>query len=164
MAPVGLEPVYDNGTEFIVFGLRQDGSSMAPTLQPEQQLLIDASAYREALPRRGDIVAFYPPTTADKPYVKRVIGLPGERVQFKDGAVLIEGQVLDEDYIGKSTVCGMSEVCNLIVPENMVYVLGDNRGNSSDSRSFGPVPLASVVGSIWYAHFDPQPLILESGI
>jgi len=164
----------------VVLNFRVDGNSMVPNLQNEQMLLVNRNAYRSFdlspianllpgedpeetdefypfdPPERGDIIVFEPPTNSDKPYIKRIIGLPGEEVSFRDGKVLVNGTELDEEYIDKPTRCQSGEMCDLVVPEDSVFVLGDNRNNSSDSRSFGPVSLDRVVGKAWLSYWPPS--------
>lgn len=159
----GLVPVYGNGAGFAVYELTFDGESMVPTIFPGERVLVDASAYDTASPLRGDIVVFYPPVDFIAPNVKRVVGLPGERIQVRGGVVMIDGEVLAEGIATDPTRCGAGETCRLVVPEGTIYVLGDNRYNSFDSRHFGPVPLEAVVGRVWYAHRDPAPRVLEPG-
>jgi signal peptidase I len=127
---------------------RMDGSSTAPTIRDGDLLLIDEEAYTSRVPERGDIILFDPPVASEKPYVKRVIGLPGETIEIgTDGYVYVNGQRLDEPYTAAgSTECDM-RVCKAVtVPEGNVYVLGDNRRNSSDSRIFGPVDIDDIIG------------------
>src|SRR5262245_6121480 len=135
----------------VVLNFRVDGGSMLPNLDNEQMLLVNRNAYQHVdvngnqyypfdPPERGDVIVFNPPTNSDKPYIKRIIGLPGEEITFGDGHVFINGKPLEEDYIGESTRCGRKDTCDVVVPADSVYVLGDNRGNSQDSRFFGTVP------------------------
>ena len=149
----------------VVLNFRVDGESMWPNLDDGQMLLVNRNAYQfvEAggnryypfdPPERGDVIVFDPPTGSDKPYIKRIIGLPGEEVTFGDGNVFINGELLPEDYIQERTRCGArSDNCDVIVPEGHVYVLGDHRTNSSDSRVFGAVPLENVVGKAWLSYW-----------
>jgi signal peptidase I len=104
-------------------------------------------------PKRGDIIVFNPPNGDDKPYIKRVIATAGETVEAKDGFVYVNGIKLDEPYIRAGiTECGTTpngdpQPCPPVtVPEGDVFVLGDNRRNSSDSRVFGPVPIRNIIG------------------
>jgi len=157
MVPIDLSPVFDDGAGFVQYELMIDGEAMLPALDQGDYILIDASAYRSSLPRRGDIIVFDAPTGSDKPYIKRIIGLPGEEVTFGDGNVFINGELLPEDYIKGRTRCGARpDNCDVIVPEGYVYVLGDYRINSSDSRVFGPVPITAIFGRAGYAHRDPM--------
>lgn len=149
----------------VVLNFRVDGESMLPNLEDGQMLLVNRNAYQFFdvgggryypfdPPERGDVVVFEPPTGSDKPYIKRIIGLPGEEVTFGDGNVFVDGELLPEDYIEERTRCGArSDNCDVIVPEGYVYVLGDHRNNSSDSRVFGLVPVENVVGKAWLAYW-----------
>ena len=149
----------------VVLNFRVDGESMLPNLDDGQMLLVNRNAYQFVdvggnryypfdPPERGDVIVFDPPTGSDKPYIKRIIGLPGEEVTFSDGNVFIDGDPLAEDYIEERTRCGArSDNCDVIVPEGYVYVLGDHRNNSSDSRVFGPVPVENVVGKAWLSYW-----------
>lgn len=151
----------------VVLNFRVDGVSMVPNLHNEQMLLVNRNAYRSIElngteyypfdpPERGDVIVFDPPNGSDKPYIKRIIGLPGEEITFGDGRVLINGELLAEDYIQDRTRCGQRDTCDVVVPEGSVYVLGDNRGNSSDSRVFGPVPVENIIGKAWLSYWPPS--------
>jgi signal peptidase I len=107
-------------------------------------------------PQRGDIIVFNPPIDSEKPYIKRVIGLPGETVEIREGHVFIDGVQLEEPYIeGDITSCGTARrTCPPVeVPEGHVFVLGDNRNNSSDSRAFGVVEVDDIIGKAWFAYW-----------
>src|SRR5699024_1924546 len=103
-------------------------------------------------PRRGDIVVIDSnQTRRDTPYIKRIIGLPGETVTFREGIIIVDGQPLVEDYIdGAITDCFRRLYCSVTVPEGSVYVLGDNRTDSEDSRTFGPVRIDDLIGRAWF--------------
>jgi signal peptidase I len=105
-------------------------------------------------PKRGDIVVLNPPYASDEPYIKRVIGLPGETITFANGAVLVNGEPLHEDYIEAwITSCSGGEWCSLVVPEGSVFVLGDNRQDSTDSRDFGPIRYDRIIGKAVFANW-----------
>jgi signal peptidase I len=152
----------------VVLNFRVDGASMSPNLDNGQMLLVNRNAYRSLdlngqhfypfdPPERGDVIVFDPPVDSEKPYIKRIIGLPGEEVTFGDGHVYINGEMLAEDYIQDRTRCGnRSEECDVVVPDGYIYVLGDNRNNSSDSRVFGLVPIDNVVGKAWLSYWPPD--------
>lgn len=150
----------------VVLNFRVDGESMLPNLDDGQMLLVNRNAYQYFdlggeryypfdPPDRGDVIVFEPPTGSDKPYIKRIIGLPGEAVTFGGGNVFIDGELLDEDYIAERTRCNASrsDTCDVVVPDGYVYVLGDHRTNSSDSRAFGAVPVENVVGKAWLSYW-----------
>jgi signal peptidase I len=148
----------------VVLNFRVDGQSMTPNLQNGQMLLVNRNAYQFVdwqgntfypfdPPERGDIVVFNPPTESDKPYIKRIIGLPGDEVTFSNGQVFVNGEMLDEDYIEDRTRCQRNDFCDVIVPEGSIFVLGDHRSNSSDSRVFGVVPIENVIGKAWLSYW-----------
>ncbi|MBA3451142.1 MAG: signal peptidase I [Chloroflexia bacterium] len=148
----------------VVLNFRVDGESMLPNLDDGQMLLVNRNAYQYFViggnryypfdpPERGDVVVFDPPTGSDKPYIKRIIGLPDEVVTFGDGHVYVDGEVLAEDYIDDRTRCGRADTCDVVVPDGYIYVLGDHRSNSSDSRVFGAVPVENVVGKAWLSYW-----------
>jgi len=164
----------------VVLNFRVDGLSMEPTLNTGEMLLVNRQVYshfdlnsvinvlpfvdREGErvvypfhpPQRGDIVVFDPPIgSVDKPYIKRVIALPGETVAIRDGAVFVNGEQLDESYLGSTATRwpGRSDDHELQVPVEHVFVLGDNRNNSTDSRSFGPVSYDAIIGRAWIAYW-----------
>jgi signal peptidase I len=153
----------------VVLNFRVDGESMLPNLENGQMLLVNRNAYQSFEiggneyypfdpPERGDVVVFDPPRGSDKPYIKRIIGLPGEEVTFGEGHVFIDGVMLDEDYIQERTRCNASrsDACDVVVPEDSVYVLGDHRSNSTDSRAFGAVPVEDIVGKAWLSYWPPD--------
>ena len=120
--------------------------SMAPTLKPGDQYLINIRAYRGRQPERGDVIVF---RTPDGEYlVKRVVGLPGETVTIVRGQVYINGRPLHEPYLKERPIVEWPQ--QVRVPEGHVFVLGDNRNFSDDSRDFGPVPMERVLGRAEY--------------
>jgi len=125
-----------------------EGSSMEPGLQNEQVLLISKLSYKFGEPKRGDIIVFPPPhiLNPEKDYIKRIIGLPGETVEIKNGVVFINDIALDESYITESA---NGNFARITVPANEYFVLGDNRNNSMDSRSGWTVPYDTIVGKAW---------------
>lgn len=121
------------------------GRSMQPALADGDRLLVAKLAYHAQLPRRGDIIVFRSPHDAASDYVKRVIGLPGDQVELRLGRVYINGAPLAEPYLGQYPPADFGPAS---VPADGVFVLGDNRGHSEDSRYFGDVPLASIKGRV----------------
>src|SRR5215217_3554316 len=166
----------------LVLNFRVDGSSMVPNLHDQAMLLVNRNVYlhfdlnnwlnylpgddREGQhivypfhpPERGDIIVFNPPVASEKPYIKRVIAVAGETVEIKqDGYVYIDGQKLDEPYIqGPITECNVRKCEPVTVPEGDIYVLGDNRRNSSDSRIFGPVDVDNIIGKAWLTYWPME--------
>lgn len=129
------------------------GHSMEPNLETNQRLVVEKVTYRFREPQRGDVVVLRLPDHSRELLIKRVIGLPGERVAIHDGKVFINGEPLDEPYLRQPTRGRMDEV---VVPEKHVFVLGDNRSASNDSRTFGPVPYEAIVGRAWLSYWPPD--------
>lgn len=124
--------------------------SMLPTLKIGDRVLIEKLTYHLALPHRGDIVVFTPPTAVTAygydtsvPWIKRVIGLPGDRVCVQEGRVWINGRAIHENYLEEPPMYTMPE---REVPAGNLFVLGDNRNHSIDSHIWGTVPLDRVIG------------------
>jgi signal peptidase I len=129
-----------------------NGSSMEPTLHNGQYLIISKVSYWIHSPERGDIIVLHPPSNVGEDYIKRVVGLPGERIEVRDGKVWVDGVVLDEPYI--STSLGYSESWDL--GEGEYVVLGDNRNNSDDSHKWGPLAEEDIVGKAWLCYWPPE--------
>ena len=119
------------------------GLSMEPHINSGEYVLINTFAYRVAAPKRGDIVAFRHDGDTPEVYIKRVIGIPGDRIRIDAGVVYRNGERLDEPYVRYPDHRSLAE---LTVPAQSVYVLGDNRANSEDSRAFGPVSDDHLIG------------------
>lgn len=117
-------------------------SSMNPTLYENDLIIVNKFIFKLREPKRGEVVIFKPPY-GDKDYIKRVIGLPGETIEIKDGFVYINGEKLIEPYIKNSTP---GDLPPLEIPEGKIFVMGDNRNNSLDSREFGPIDLEKLDG------------------
>ena len=126
------------------------GNSMSPTLKNGEILLLNKAKYRFANVRRGDIISL---NYADTKYlIKRVIGLPGETVSIKNSKVYINGELYNEPYIPKDLVYGAFELKSLgylTIPDNMYFVLGDNRADSLDSREIGLISKDKINGKIF---------------
>ncbi|MGE5561300.1 MAG: signal peptidase I [Chloroflexota bacterium] len=130
---------------FVVEPYTVDGRSMRPTLDHGQRLLVSRLAYRDKLPQRGDIIVFRNPHGQGDDYVKRVIGLPGDLVELRLGRVYINGAPLAEPYLGEHP---SQDFGPTRVRDDAVFVLGDNRGQSEDSRYFGDVALSAIRGKV----------------
>lgn len=168
------------GVRALVLNFKVDGKSMMPSLINDEMLLVNRNLYfhfdlndvRNLLPgddteeedivypfhppERGDIVVFNPPldVPSTEPYIKRVIGLAGEKVEIQNGRVSVDGVELDEPYAQGITECRRpSECATVTVPEGEIFVLGDNREDSSDSRVFGPVEVDDVIGKAWITYW-----------
>lgn len=133
-----------------------DGSSMEPNFHNGQYLLVDKVSYRFKEPKRGDVVVFHPPSAPSLNYIKRIIALPGDEIEIKDGVILVNGAQLEERYIPQErTLVRNSAAINLRqkMGPNEYFVLGDNRDHSSDSREWGNVPLENIIGRAWLVVF-----------
>jgi signal peptidase I len=133
--------------------IRVESISMQPTLYEGNFVLVNRIAYRVGEPGRGDIIVFrYPPDPDREPYIKRLIGLPGDVVNVENGQVLVNGFPLSESYI----MADPNYQGTWQVPEGKLFVLGDNRNNSSDSHSWGFVPLENVIGKAEVIYWPPE--------
>ncbi|MFB8788184.1 MAG: signal peptidase I [Potamolinea sp.] len=124
--------------------------SMLPTLEVSDRLVVEKISYYFRLPQRGEIVVFEPPQQLqiqgyqkDQAFIKRVIGTPGQTVQIQNGIVYLNGSPLKEDYIAEPPAYQMPAVR---VPEDQLFVMGDNRNNSNDSHVWGFLPKQNVIG------------------
>lgn len=166
-----------------VQNFKVEGSSMRPTLEGGQYLLVNKLVYfkldEERLsrmipfwkvdeaekhfavhpPQRGEVIVFAFPRDPTRDFVKRVIGVPGDRVEIREGTVFVNGEPLDEPYITQEDSSNMSEIT---LGEKEYFVLGDNRRGSNDSRNWGPVPEENILGKVWIiywplSHWDLLP-------
>ena len=139
---------------FIGQATRVEGQSMEPNLHSDQRLVVEKLSYRFHGPRRFDVVVLRLPSQGEELLIKRVVGLPGETIEIRDGLVYINDESLDERFISGDTRPGRQD--SVTVPPLHVYVLGDNRNHSNDSRSFGPVPIENIVGRAWLSYWPPE--------
>lgn len=130
---------------------------MEPNFVSGEYILTSKITYKFRSPQRGDVVVFKSPKNPEIDYIKRIIGLPGDKVMIKNGSVYVNDQVLAEPYIPEETSIWLegflTEGAAVIVPSNQLFVLGDNRKRSSDSREFGPVPFDTIIGQVFYRYF-----------
>ena len=138
---------------FLIENYRVVGYSMVPTLADKQFLIVSKLDYRLREPRRGDIVVFLDPRDGGRKLIKRIVGLPREVVEIRDGQVFVGGQALEEPYIQNQA--HYSEPATQ-VPEGHFYVLGDNRSNSSDSHNWGTLSEEKIVGRAWFSYWPPE--------
>ena len=139
---------------FLIQPFYVKGASMEPNFYDHEYLIIDEISYRFKDPQRGDIIVFKYPRNPQEYFIKRIIGLPGEKIQIKDGQVYIyndlyiDGQELDESYLsnGTKTYSLTDEIISL--EDDKYFVMGDNRNSSKDSRSFGAVSQSFVTGKV----------------
>jgi signal peptidase I len=131
---------------FLAQATRVYGSSMEPNLHTDQRLVVEKVTYRLHGPRRGDVVVLRMPERGPELLIKRIIALPGETLEIRDGTVYID----HEPYLVRRSG---STYGPTIVPEGQIFVMGDNRGASNDSRVFGPVSLDRIVGRAWISYW-----------
>jgi signal peptidase I len=138
---------------FLFENYRVVGHSMDPTLENDQYLAVNKLGYRLHEPQRGDIVVFHDPRNGERKLIKRVIGLPGEVVEVKNGQVHIDQQRLDEPYIETP---GRYSYPPTPLSDDYYFVLGDNRNNSSDSHNWGALDGGKIVGQAWLSYWPPR--------
>ncbi len=140
------------GIDKVSARIRVDGYSMEPSLHNGEFIIVNRLAYRFGSPQRGDVIVFLYPRDPTQEYIKRVIGLPGDRVRIAAGEVYVNDELLNEPYIAAAP----RYQSQWIVPENSLFVLGDNRNNSSDSHNWGPVPMEDVIGRAVVVYWPPK--------
>lgn len=133
------------------------GQSMMPNFKDGEFLLTEKVTYYTRNPDRGDVVVFMPPISTTDEFIKRVVGLPGERIVIKSGRVYINDKLLPEPYINEGTVTSggpfISGDTQYTVPQGQYFVMGDNRQNSSDSRYWGPITKKVMTGRAWVTYW-----------
>lgn len=140
---------------FLAQATRVYGSSMEPNLYTDQRLVVEKISYHLHSPQRGDVVVIRMPRQGPELLIKRIIGLPGETIEVREGQVYIDGQAIQEDYLTQPT---NGTYGPLTIPAGQVFVMGDNRGASNDSRSFGPVEFERLVGRAWVSYWPIEQL------
>ncbi len=158
-----LETVVFIGSLFIVIYLfiltpnQVKGASMEPTFKSGDYILTSRVTYKMRTPRRGDVVVFKSPKNPDIEYIKRIIGLPGDKIMIENGNVFVNDKLLQENYIAARTNLWeggfIKDGAPYTVPDGEILVMGDNRPRSSDSREFGPIPVESVIGQVFFRYF-----------
>jgi signal peptidase I len=147
---------------FVAQPYQVEQESMEQTLLPGQYVLVDKLTPRWSAYERGDIVVFHAPEgfkpANDVPFIKRVIGLPGDTVELRAGAVYVNDVELEEGYVfddggNLGTEPGPEGAASWVVPTSMLFVLGDHRPASEDSRVFGPIAISSVLGRAWLRYW-----------
>ena len=165
---------------FLVKPYRIPSESMEPTLDVGQRVLVDRVRFHFRDPKVGDVVVFKPPRGADlnecgkapesgqacavstkersnTNFIKRIVAVPGDQISVRRGRVFINGKLRDPWKINPSADCG---ICNLpkplTVPAGQYYMMGDNRGESADSREWGPVPRKWIIGKAFFTYWPPK--------
>lgn len=161
-----LETIVFVGSLFIVVYLfvaqpnQVKGASMDPTFGTGDYIFTSKITYKMRSFHRGDVIVFKSPSNPDIEYIKRIIGIPGDVVMVKDSEVFVNGRHLTETYIDAKTNLWEGGFTKngegSTVPEDMLFVMGDNRPRSSDSREFGPITQESVIGQVFYRYFPPS--------
>ncbi len=157
---VGLAAVIYLLLQFVIQGVPVLGSSMEPTLESSgERIIVNRAALWFHGPQRGDVITFHPPKSWPNPpklpFIKRVIGLPGDMVEIKSGKIYLNGssQPLSEPYIKMPFTYSMALTK---VPAGSYFVLGDNRNISEDSHLYGTIPRSSIIGKAWLVYWPPS--------
>jgi signal peptidase I len=132
--------------------VKVEGTSMAPSLSDQERIFINKFVYRVGSIERGDVVVFWYPLDRAKSFIKRVVGMPGDLVQIREGRVHINGRRLDEPYVPPEYV-DLSDYGPLRVRAGEYFVMGDHRASSNDSRMFGPVAASYIYGKAVFAYW-----------
>jgi len=156
-----------------VQNFKVEGSSMLPSLENGQYIIVNKLAYAQfdlgifdflpfvdagddsthhlfGSPERGDVVVFEAPRYEGRDFIKRIVGVPGDKVEIRDSVVYINDEPLEETYTQGSTNCPCGP---WYIEEGQYFVLGDHRSNSSDSRQFGAIPEGSIIGKTWFSYW-----------
>jgi len=135
---------------FLSARIRVDGRSMEPNFHDGDYVIVNRLAFRLGELQRGDVIVFPYPINREEDYIKRVIGLPGDSISIRDGVVILNDSVLDEDYLDMLPRGDMAE---RVVPEGHAFVMGDNRNDSSDSRIWGPLNVEDIIGKAVFRYW-----------
>lgn len=151
-----LQTVLIAGVLFLAVNLvtariRVEGISMEPNLHAGEFVVVNRLAYRWDDPQRGDIIVFRYPLNPDRRFIKRVIGLPGETITIESGRVQVDGRAIDEPYLAVTPRYSGE----WMVGSDELFVLGDNRNNSSDSKNWGTLPMEDVIGKAVFVYWPP---------
>lgn len=141
---------------FVAHPFQMRGKTMEPNYPDGGYYMSNKLSYKFGNPKRGDVVVFTAPPERRENFVKRIVGLPGEKIMFSGGRVYINGRFLEEPYLPKDTTTDaggfLVEGEELLLPADSYFVLGDNRGHSLDSRAFGPIKKEDIVGKLWFKY------------
>jgi signal peptidase I len=142
---------------FLYQPVKVEGTSMMPGLEDQERIFVNKFVYRWEPIERGDIVVFRYPRDTSKSYIKRVIGVAGDRIRIENGQVYVNGEALDEDYV-PSDYADARSYGEVVVPANSFFVLGDHRTMSNDSRDFGPVNERYIYGKAVFGYWPMEKL------
>src|SRR5712692_3182760 len=146
--------------------VKVEGTSMTPLISDQERIFINKFVYRFEPIERGDVVVFWYPLDRSKSFIKRVVGLPGDTVEIRDGSVYVNGKLLPEPYIPPESA-DLGSLPPTRIPNGEYFVMGDHRTSSNDSRIFGPVPRKFIYGKAVFAywpvdHFGSIPVLAEA--
>ncbi|MGC2246207.1 MAG: signal peptidase I [Terriglobales bacterium] len=142
---------------FLYQPVKVEGTSMMPGLEDQERIFVNKFVYRWEPIQRGDIVVFRYPRDTTKSYIKRVIGVAGDRIRIENGQVFVNDEALDEDYV-PSEYADARSYPEVTVPANSYFVLGDHRTMSNDSRDFGPVNERYIYGKAVFGYWPMEKL------
>ena len=140
---------------FLYQPVRVEGTSMLPRLEDSDRLFINKFVYHISAIERGDVVVFHYPRDPEKSYIKRVIGLPGDRLWIAEGQVWLNGQPLRESYV-PGVYRDTRSMAEMVVPPDTYFMMGDHRSISSDSREFGPVERPLIYGKAVFIYWPAK--------
>lgn len=142
---------------FLYQPVKVEGTSMMPALIDQERIFINKFIYRLGIGdiERGDMVVFWYPGDPSKSYIKRVVGVPGDRIEINDGLVKVNGRRLRESYVPEE-YRDHASILPVVVPDDQFFVLGDHRSSSHDSRSWGPVPRRYIYGKAVFVYWPLQ--------
>jgi len=140
---------------FLYQPVRVEGTSMLPRLEDRDRLFINKFVYRVAAIERGDVVVFHYPRDPEKSYIKRVIGLPGDRIVIDHGEVWLNGKLVRESYV-PLMYRDTRSMAEMVVPPETYFMMGDHRSISSDSREFGPVDRSLIYGKAVFVYWPTK--------
>ena len=137
---------------FLYQPVKVEGTSMMPSLDDQERIFVNKYVYRLEPIQRGDVVVFRYPRDPSKSFIKRVIGLAGDRIRIEAGEVFVDDNALEEDYVPPA-YADQRSYKEIVVPPNSYFVLGDHRTMSNDSRDFGPVNIAYIYGKAVFGYW-----------
>jgi signal peptidase I len=146
--------------------VKVEGTSMTPLISDQERIFINKFVYRFEPIERGDVVVFWYPLDRSKSFIKRVVGLPDDMVEIREGQVYVNGKLLPEPYVPPESA-DLGTLSPTRIPQGEYFVMGDHRTSSNDSRIFGPVPRNFIYGKAVFAywpvdHFGSIPVLAES--
>jgi signal peptidase I len=137
---------------FLYQPVKVEGTSMTPELADQERIFVNKFLYRLEPIERGDIVVFHYPRDPSKSFIKRVIGVAGDRIRIDAGEVRVDGKALEEDYVSPA-YADQRSMAEFMVPPHCYFVLGDHRAMSNDSRDFGPVDAGYIYGKAVFGYW-----------